>query len=314
MLRGFLALAVTLLLLAACDDGGDPPGPEPSPTASTQASACSPARPATAGSQQLTIMSGGVERSYILHVPASYDGSTPAPLIFLLHGLSMPADLMVVTSDMPAKAEAYGAIVVTPQALGEVPVWNVRLTGDMADDVAFVDDLLAQLTETLCVADSKVFAAGLSNGGGMAQRLACDRPDTFAAVGLVAATYLSCRAGTAVIAFHGDADPLVPYEGGETPPSLGSVTFPPVRRALSEWARGLGCDGLALISRDGGIEVSTFVNCPDGDEEALLYTVLGGGHTWPGSPIEMPPHIVGMTTQEIDATALMLEFFLDRDG
>jgi polyhydroxybutyrate depolymerase len=85
------------------------------------------------------------------------------------------------------------------------------------------------------------------------------------------------------------------------------VQFYNVRRALSEWAGALGCDRLATISRPSAqVELSTFPRCHFGDGEALLYAVIGGGHTWPGA--EDAPFL-GMTTHEIDATELMWEFF-----
>ena len=82
---------------------------------------------------------------------------------------------------------------------------------------------------------------------------------------------------------------------------------PPVRRVASEWARVVGCDGLPAISRPfPDIELSTFRNCPSGDGDVLLYNVINGGHTWPGAKLEFP---VGHTTQSIDASTLMLDFF-----
>ena len=177
-------------------------------------------------------------------------------------------------------------------------------------DVAFIEDLLNALSSEYCIDGSQVFAAGFSLGGGMVHRLACDRPELFARVGIVAGMYLPCQGQLPAIAFHGDADPIIPYEGGPST-QFENVTFVPVRRVLSEWARTIGCDGLPVISRNGGsIELSTFVNCPGGDGEAQLYTIIGGGHTWPGAAVDLPPDITGPTTQEIDATDLMLDFFL----
>jgi polyhydroxybutyrate depolymerase len=102
--------------------------------------------------------------------------------------------------------------------------------------------------------------------------------------------------------------PLLPFDGSGT--SLGVVggSVPPVRMALSEWAAALGCDRLPTLSRPTpNVELSTFHNCIAGDGEALLYAVLGGGHTWPGGAF--PIDVLGPTTTEVDATEIMWKFF-----
>jgi polyhydroxybutyrate depolymerase len=82
-----------------------------------------------------------------------------------------------------------------------------------------------------------------------------------------------------------------------------------VRRSVSEWARESRCDGLPRISRPSqNVELSTYIRCADGDGDVLLYTVLGGGHTWPGA-VPLDPAFVGKTTDEIDASAAIIEFF-----
>jgi polyhydroxybutyrate depolymerase len=143
----------------------------------------------------------------------------------------------------------------------------------------------------------------------MAQLLACEMPGRIAALGMVAGTYVACQAPVPLIAFHGTADPVVPIDGGEIPLDQGGGTRIPVRRSVSEWGRALGCDGLQRISRPSeNVELSTFPSCTRGDGKALLYAILGGGHTWPGAA-PLPVDIAGTTSDEIDATATMWEFF-----
>ncbi len=279
----------------------------------TSEAGCAPARPAASGDAPRTLRSGGVERRYLLHVPPGYDGATPAPLIVAFHGLSMPADMLSPYTSLAQRGDAAGYVIAIPYGTGDPVRWNARGAADGADDVRFVRDLLTELRSTLCIDDGRVYAAGFSNGGGMAQRMACTMPDVFAAIGIVAGTYVACTAPVPLIAFHGNADPIVPYEGAAIPPNLGTGVFPPVRRAVSEWAKALGCDGLPLISRVAeDVELATYPRCLAGDGEALLYTVLGGGHSWPGSAVELPPHMVGATTRSIDATAVILDFFATR--
>ena len=283
-------------------------GMEPSPTA---VPGCGQPRPHTAGDFDQTIASGGLQRTYRLHVPPDYDGVTAMPIVLSFHGYSLSATFFAPYANFDAVADGAGFLVVTPNGSGSPQFWNAAGYSGAPDDVAFVGDLLAKLEGDLCVDTARVYTAGYSNGGGMALRVACDLADRIAAVGVAAATYVNCAAAVPLIAFHGTADPMVPYEGGNRPPDEGGI-FPSVRRSVSEWASGLGCDALPLISRPSSeVEVSTFQRCASGADDVLLYTILGGGpHVAGRAPL--PDEIVGMTTQQVSASKLMWEFFSAR--
>lgn len=316
-LAGMLLACALVLGATACSGSGESTGDRTATAAAvaltaTREAGCTPARPAEPGDSTRTI-AAGAERRYILHVPPGYDGVTRAPLILAFHGLSMPADLLASYTAIERRGDPAGYIIALPYGMGEPAQWNGRMSADGADDVGFIRQLLSDLRTTLCIDDGRIYAAGMSNGGGMAQRMACEMPEVFAAIGIVAGTYMACVAAVPLVALHGNADPIVPYDGAEIPPNLGTGVFPPVRRAVSEWAKALGCDGLPLISRAAeDVELATYPRCLAGDGEALLYTVLGGGHSWPGSTVDLPPHIVGSTTHSIDATAIILDFFAAR--
>jgi polyhydroxybutyrate depolymerase len=112
-----------------------------------------------------------------------------------------------------------------------------------------------------------------------------------------------------IVAFHGDADPIAPYQG--RPSSRpGEIALPAVRQAVSDWASALDCDAAPVTSRAAAdVELAAYDGCASGGEDALLYTVLGGGHTWPGAAFDFPREITGPTTHSISATDLMLSFF-----
>jgi polyhydroxybutyrate depolymerase len=314
-----LAVALSVALLAGCgnDDGGgggEPKGPSGTPAATATpdesptpaAQTCAPARPHAAGGFERDIESGGLERAYLLHVPRGYDGTRETPVILAFHGFNSNKEQLVAYSGLSRVADEHGFILVAPDGVRVPTIWHM-VEGAPVDDVGFTLDVLAEVQAELCTDEQRIFAAGHSNGGGMALFLACQHPELVAGVGVVSAIFPLCDAPVRMIAFHGTEDTIVPFEGGDPPlgPDIG-VRFPPIRQGASNWARGLGCDGLPLISRPSPeIELSTFVNCPAGDGLVLLYTVLGGGHTWPGGlPIPF-----GHTTNEVDASERMWEFF-----
>jgi polyhydroxybutyrate depolymerase len=312
MFRACAAALAGLLVLAACSSGdGDTPSTgSPGVTSSVTAGpeGCTPARPASAGDTTRALASGGLDRSYILHVPPAYDGETPAPLVVALHGFASDAASLAAYAQLPAAADANDFVLALPEAASLPERWNSGgpVTGD-TDDVAFLTAVLDEIDAELCIDSGAVFVVGYSNGGGMAQRLACGDPTRFSAIGVVGGAYVECPPDVPVIAFHGTLDPIVPYEGGTSVLGGTPVQFYNVRRALSEWAGALGCDRLPVISRPADtVELSTFPRCRAGDGEALLYAVIGGGHTWPGA--EDAPFL-GMTTHAIDATDLMWVFF-----
>jgi polyhydroxybutyrate depolymerase len=267
---------------------------------------CTPPRDATSGDSTGSITSDGIERAYILHIPPGYDGSQRAPLVMLFHGFSLPSDAFATYTRFNGIADEQNVIVVYPAGQGEPATWNTDQNVTIADDVQFANDLLDKLQQELCVDPDRIFAAGYSNGGAMAQRLACASPERIAAIATIAAVYANCRATVPWVAFHGIDDPRVPFEGGPLPTG-GSLQ--PVRRVVSDWARELGCDPLAQISRPtDSVDLSTYVDCLRGSGEVLLYSLIRAGHTWPGSE-DLPVDIAGATSKQIDASTTMWEFF-----
>ena len=205
-------------------------------------------------------------------------------------------------------AADQGFITVAPNATTDSAgrqAW--RFLGNDDTDTAFLDGLLDQLEGDLCIDAARVYAIGISSGSAMSARLACALPDRIAAVGLVAALayFPSCDAGpTPVIAFHGTEDMLVPFEGG-----TGSIGLPvrPARDSAADWAALNGCNVVPAEGRAGeNVATVAYSECDD-EVAVVLYVIEGGGHTWPGAAVEVPR--LGATTQEVDATELMWEFF-----
>jgi polyhydroxybutyrate depolymerase len=214
-----------------------------------------------------------------------------------------------VYTGLPAKGDEAGFIVVTPDATGEPAAWNLLSTVGRPDDFAFIGDLLDHIEQDLCVDATRVFAAGMSNGAAFASRLGCVLPERIDAVAAVTALIYPRICPTQrpmpVIAFHGTADPCVPFAGGVT--MCGSrLPIPAIEDAAMNWARHSACDETpALTQLSEHVRVIAYSDCAE-DAAVVLYVVEGGGHTWPGS-FDVPR--LGETTHEISASDLIWEFF-----
>ena len=282
----------------------------PPPAASAPpAMSCTPARPHDPGDFEETLVSGGREREYIVHVPPSYTGADALPLVLNLHGHGSNAREQAFYSGLPRKADRAGFIVVTPQGTGDQPHWNFLGIGASApDDVAFIDDLLDTLMSELCIDQARVYSAGISNGAAMSVTLACRLSDRVAAIAPLAGLFFvdGCAANrpVPVIAFHGTDDAFVPFEGGVVTSS--NLPVRPAEESLQDWATHNGCAEDPERTRvSDSIRLIRYQGC-DEDATVELYVVEGGGHTWPGA-IDVPR--LGATTHEISATDLMWAFF-----
>ena len=268
-----------------------------------------------------TVVSGGQQRCYHLYVPSSYDPARPAPLVVSLHGfLSNPASQAWI-SGWHKLADQEGFLVAYPQGTSWPQRWNAGAAWNAGvDDVQFFRDLVDDVAGAGAIDRSRVYVNGFSNGGGMAVRIACEAGDQVAAIGTVAAAVVQvgdCNPArpVPVLAFHGTADPIVPYEGGDMPSRLlregAEQTRAPARFAGAEewtasWAEGNGCATEAeSIPPQGDVRGERYTHCNQG-ADVILYTIEDGGHTWPGG---VPLPIVGKTSDAIDATEEMWRFF-----
>lgn len=263
-----------------------------------------------------TLLSSGQTREYLLHVPRSYDGTGPMPLVISLHGAAMWPAAQQDTSQWSELAEREGFIVVYPSgAGGDGPrVWNVNRGPGLMEDVRFIADLIDTLEASYHIDPARIYANGLSNGAGMSFVLSCTLSDRIAAVGMVAAAQLLpwswCTDDRPVpmITFHGTADRATPYKGGTS--WVAPVAFPDIPTWTANWARRNQC-GPGPIESVVAADVTRveYTQCAD-DAAVVLYTIREGGHTWPGGG-PLPEWFVGTTSRSIDATALMWAFFRD---
>jgi polyhydroxybutyrate depolymerase len=346
--RRVFPVVIALLIVAACSTGdADDSGADPS--ASTLTSGCNGDSPVATGTEILDVAYGDVARSVERIIPPGYDGATPSPLLVSLHGFSSTIEQQDLFSGLPEAAASRGYILLTPQAepatvpIGDeemsAPLWNLQpeesdgIPGAQ-DDIGFLEELIDSTVAELCVDENRVYVTGNSNGAGMSATLACEMTGRLAAIAPVSGINL---AGTcdqlgpvSVIAFHGDADPLVPYGGGSAADV--DVGTPSVEGRVGEFAAAADCGPDPQISSPfDDIALRQWRGCQPG-LDVELYTVLRGGHTWPGmlnyvdaerlarlaDTIELVDvadldlaEIAGHMTVNIEATALMLDFFDD---
>jgi polyhydroxybutyrate depolymerase len=338
--RLVLLSAVTALVLAACSSGGDdddtstgttpPAGERPASVEAARSAGCGGQGAVAPGEEKVTTTSGGAERWYFRHVPPAYDGTRPTPVVLDLHGYSEGAQVHTMMSNLGAFGDEQDFITVTPQGTAEpIPRWDTNFD---SPDYAFIGDLLDEVSETLCVDERRVFVTGLSNGAFMTSALVCNFADRIAAAAPVAGIRAidGCDPSrpVPVAAFHGTADDFVSYDGGfgsgaarlpapdgsarplsETPPASRPPDGPSIPETTTAWAKRNGCETKPTEERISPDTVVMSFDCPDG-ADVLLYTVEGGGHSWPGSEFsKQVASVVGKTTDTISANQLMWEFF-----
>ena len=256
----------------ATDGGGDAPVKCPSPALGT-------------GDTTQMLQIGSVTRSYLLHVPSSYTGATPVPLIIDFHSLAVTAQYQRMNSTFPAQVDAEGVVMAFPQGLAgpSGTAWNVGpccVSG--VDDVAFTRQVILQIQSLACIDPNRIYAAGFSMGGGMANQLACQAADLIAGIAPSAFDLLQdniddCQPARpiTVISFRGTSDPIVPYGGGRSTVVPGMpVTFLGAQATFQKWAQLDGCTGNP--STPDGSGCSTYSTCAAG-VQVTLCTDQGGG-------------------------------------
>jgi polyhydroxybutyrate depolymerase len=262
------------------------------------------------------LVSSGVKREYLLYVPKRYDRFRPTPLIISLHGAGIWGAVQRDMSRWNEVADREGLIVVYPSGAGGrgVRVWHEEEGPGLSPDVKFISELIDTISAHFNIDPARVYANGLSNGGGMSFALSCTLSNRIAAVGLVASaqllpfTWCTDRRPVPMINFHGTADPEAPYGGGTSWVVPGERRLPSQPAWTAHWARRNGCAPTPVDSAVAAdVTRRAYTHCA-GDADVVLYTIHGGGHTWPGGG-PVPEWFAGRTSHSIDASSLMWAFF-----
>ena len=313
-----VAIVATLL---ACDavrvarsDTGQPPG-----------------NSVTTGLRTITLEVQRNTREYMVYVPESYRTGDPWPVVVVFHGGGGNAESMLRTTGWDEEAEGERFLAVFPQGTAidrprrrsrrDGRFWNdgsgresIPAARQNVDDIAFVNQLLADLEDRYSVDKRRVYATGFSNGAGMAFRVARELSTTFAAVAPVAGADWSPEAEPTrpvpVLYITGDADPLNPLEGGAVRVGRRTMgTKPDVGEMLDEWVRINKCErSRGITTKQRGVTGVEYLD-ETGKSGVILYTLKNHGHHWPGSESRLPARLVGPNTSTLDAAAIIWEFF-----
>jgi polyhydroxybutyrate depolymerase len=265
-----------------------------------------------------TITVGAYQRTYHVHLPASYTGTTALPLVVALHGSYDSGAGMAGLTHFNTVADRFGVITAYPDALKGI--WNSAGTAPQ-DDFAFIAAMIQQLRTTLRVDPHRIYAMGFSNGSVMTAELGCRQSATFAAIATVAGNLTSTFAATCapshpmpVIIMQGTADPLMSFNGWANAklgqPFLGAIG------AADKWAALAACTAAPattnlpdVVATDGTTEQLRAPRTCAAGVQTQLYIINNGGHTWPGGFQYAPVAAVGRTSLDIDASTVIWQFF-----
>lgn len=298
-----------------------------------------------------TVKVNGFVRTMLVHLPRGYSIGKRYPVVLVLHGIGGDAAVIAHISHFNRIADQNSFIAVYPNArdgrwtvaendsvrnLGGFGRRRGGLGGDAeprrdtgvgglpVDDMLFFNELLDQVESEYSVDASRVFATGLSDGGIMDFRLGCELAGRIAAIAPVGATFPeelqeSCSdwfwRAVPLLMINGTLDPVVPYNGRL---SYNSGHFLlSAKDSVKAWAKMDSCGAKPVkttipAKTSNGLEtrVETYSDCKDGSS-AALYSVIKGGHTWPGGEQYMPEERIGKTSNDFDAGEIIWKFFAE---
>jgi polyhydroxybutyrate depolymerase len=291
--------------------------------------------PLEPGNYSFSLRYGGIDRTWLVHVPPQATAHAPLPMVLNFHGAGSNGKQEETYSKMDAAADRDGFIAVYPNGTGRFEyhyTWNAGTCCGYAmfrqiDDVGFVKALIEWMAARTPIDRHRVYATGLSNGAMMSYRLAAQAADHIAAIAPVAGSMVA-RDITAnhpmpIMAFNSVDDPLLHYSGGYGKQVAAlfhrKLGNPGVEAGLARWREFDGCPDQAqaapaisgkIGTANQGITVTRYTWGPcRGGTEILLWKFTGSGHVWPGGIQDRFVSVLGRSTDLINANEEMWKFF-----
>ena len=264
-----------------------------------------------------TMLVDGLKRKFTSYVPAIKDKSRKMPLVISIHGgLASPKGQFHLADFRPL-ADTDQFMVICP---GSHRVFHDEKedanSESFVDDVKFIDQIITYAIDTYNADPQRLYVTGISNGGFLTSRVACELSKRIAAIAVVAAT-MDSNEGYApvrpmpVIYIHGSKDPVFSGKGG----NFFGKKFYSFDNVLKVWATLDGCDLKPAITRipdlakDSTSIVKEEYTNPKNGLKVIGYNIIGGGHTWPGGWQYLPKFIVGKTSKNLNACKEIWTFF-----
>lgn len=263
-----------------------------------------------------TLSIDGLARNYILYQPAIYDGSVAVPLVINMHGYGSNSAQQLFYGDFKGLADTDNFLVVCPNGTVDLSgsrYWNAFVNGGAVDDVNFISELIDSLSVIYNIDPTQVFATGMSNGGFMSYKLACELTNKIAKIASVTGTMnpglsntCSPSSSIPVMEIHGTADQTVPYNGIPN-------AMEPIPDVIAYWVNHNNCDLTPTTTQipdidpnDGCTAERIVYSNGDNGAEVIHYKITGGGHTWPDAAIDIPG---SNTNHDFNASLVIWEFF-----
>lgn len=253
----------------------------------------------------------GNNRTYIIHIPPSYNGSANVPMVLNLHGYNSTATQQQFYAMLDNISDTAGFIVVYPDAVNSV--WDTVFVNSTIDDVGFLSALIDTVSKNYKIDSLRIYSTGLSMGGFMTYRLGCELSNRIAAIASVAGPMITpffpeydITPSMPVLHIHGTSDSTILFDGGDT--------WPPVDTVIQYFINKNNCTPIPdtlnfqdINSSDSSIVTKYHFGFCDDSTEVVFYKVFNGGHTWPGALINIPN--LGNTNRDMKASAEIWNFF-----
>ncbi|KAJ7728805.1 carbohydrate esterase family 1 protein [Mycena maculata] len=266
--------------------------------------------------QYYGLESGGVDRSYSIHVPSDYNETKPYPLVFGFHGSSSIGLFFEADTGLSESKYSADKIMLYPNGLGGAWAGANYSEASVPEDLGFVSDLLAEVRANYCIDDSRIYATGMSIGGGFVDTIACSEVGgEFAAFAAGSGSFYTDDSGVSgctpvrspmpMLEIHGGSDPDVHYEGG---PGEGGME-PAIPDWLSWWAQRNNCPNQTMENLYNG-DVQHYVwECNGVGGVLQHWKVDDMGHCWASTTLDFSEIAAGQGPTPIDASTIVMNFF-----